>query len=314
MAGENQENQNNTFKKPSIHTLEGDLMNAVKDENYSSNIVKIAANARTQASTEEETAFKGSDKSFLKKIFLIIGGVIVVSIAVLFFVLYGGKTTPKATNTDTDPVPATTSSSTPQTIQRKTLIEAEAVLQTDLNNFDKIESVEKIKNIQNQLRDRNINEKATVEIDTKLSTVDFFLKNRFSGEERLLESLGSAYTFGLYNNSNDVFETFILVKVSSFDTAFTSMINWEPYMRYDLQDMFNDYTASSTENISYSSPSGSVFKDRLLKNTDTRVDADQDGSIHLVYGFINKEYLLITSGTESFLSVRDRLLNKNTLR
>ncbi len=309
----NNSNQQNNIPRPSIHTLEGDLMSAVNDKNYSSNIVKIATNARVSAEDGQgESNFKGGDKNLLKKLLFIAGGVGVFIVVVVIFILYGGMIGGTKEEGITGTEAGGTSTSTPQTIQRKTLIEAEAILQIDLSNSDKTESVEKIKNIQNQLRDRNINEKTTVEIDTKLGIADFFLKNRFSGNDALLTSLTNSYTFGLFNNSNDIFETFILIKVDSFDSTFASMLTWEPYIRYDLQDMFKDYTASSTSSNVFSE--NASFKDKVLRNTDTRIDSDQDGTVHFVYGFINKEYLLITGGEESFVSIRDRLLNNSTLR
>lgn len=300
---------NNPQIKPSIHTLEGDLMNAVKDQNYSSNIVKIAANARTIA-TQEETSSNTTERAFSsKKIFFILGGLffIIILLLVVFSFLKAPTQTP-VENSNQSPASST------QVITRKSLLQAEAVLQLDLSNATKEEGIEKIKNIQNQLRDRNINEKTVVEIDTKLDIQNLFLKNRFSGDESLLNSFGGDYTFGIYNNTADMFETFLLIKINSFDTAFSSMLVWEPNIRYDLQDIFTDYTASSTESSVYNLSQNSKFSDKLIQNIDTRVDTDESNSIRFVYGFINKEYLVITTGVESFANIKDRLLNKNTLR
>lgn len=294
--------------RPSIHTLEGDLMSAVKDQNYSSNIVKIAANARTSdTKMDSETPVK---KPSSKKVLFISGGLILL----VMILLIAGLSFKATTNPNLSEASNQNSTTSPQILARKNLIQTEAVLQLDLSNTTKEEGVEKIKNIQNQLRDRNINEKTVVEIDTKLDIQNLFLKNRFSGDESLLNSLGGDYTFGIYNNSEDMFETFLLMRIDSFDTAFSSMLLWEQNIRYDLQDMFTDYTASSTETSIYNFPQNSKFVDRLIQNVDTRVDVDASSTVRFVYGFINKEYLLITSGVESFTGVRDRLLNKNILR
>ncbi len=301
-----------TPKQSSIHTLEGDIFRAVNDKNYSNNIVKIA----TQASHKQTTAPTDRESNSKKIIFLfVLCTVLIVGVGAWY--IFSKTDTPTINqNPDTQ---ATT------TLQHRSILEAEALLQINLKELSKAAGVEKIRKIQSDLREKKITRNTMVELELGLTTADFFEKNRYSGDESLIRALTTDYSFGVYNNKNNVFETFVLFKVDSFDTAFSSMLNWEPYLPLDFNDMFFDgtQTASSTESMATSTATSSPvvlkkytpgFKDVVIKNTDTRVYTDEDGIIQFVYGFINKDYLIISGGIESFVEIKERLLNKNILR
>ncbi len=57
-----------------------------------------------------------------------------------------------------------------------------------------------------------------------------------------------------------------------------------------------------------------VFVDRILKNYDIREYVDNESNVNIVYGFINNKFLLITSGDQSFLDIKNRLLKENISR
>lgn len=316
----------NISPRSSIHTLEGDIFNAMKDDGYGNNIVKIVTDQSKKkavpVSGEEET------KGFLTKI-AIAGGIFVVIVGITLGYLYF------AGDTDTgvqalDPNTTTTSSTattTVSTTKTTSVLEAEAIIEVNLKELDKFGSVQKIRQIQQELRDKMIAAGTAVELALNLSTPEFFAKNQYSGGEGLIRSLTNNYSFGLYNNKNNRFESFIIFKLSSPDLAFSNMLAWERYMPTDLDDIFKDTSIvksnTSEEVIATTTPTSTTttptlvvpgFTDKVLRNTDSRVYTDELGKVKVVYGFINKEYLIITAGTESFLDVKTRLLNNITLR
>jgi hypothetical protein len=312
-------------KRPSIHTLEGDIFSAVKDENYSSNIVKIATRVKPSDNSGSGYLNSTGTNSSTKKI--IIGAIIlmVLIIAIGAYIVLKNSNqgnvadlnNPTATTTENNP------SLQPDTIQRASVLDTEAVIKIDLKNLNKNQGVEKVRQIQQELRNKNISPNTSVEIDLGLTMPDFFAKNQYSGDEALIRGLGNNYSFGLFNNKDNVFETFIVLKINSFDLTFSAMLSWEPYMYIDLVDMFKDTTEKKIVASTTATSSTPVvtpiamkagFKDKVIRNTDTRIYTDEQGEVRLVYGFINKDYLVITGGVESFIDIKTRLLNKNTLR
>ncbi len=61
-------------------------------------------------------------------------------------------------------------------------------------------------------------------------------------------------------------------------------------------------------------PKENIFIDKIVKNTDTREYTDSISKSKILYGFINNKYLLITSGPNSFMDIKDSLINQNILR
>jgi hypothetical protein len=87
-------------------------------------------------------------------------------------------------------------------------------------------------------------------------------------------------------------------------------------MFVDLQNIFT-YTAetetsTSSQTLTKEVTASKVFTDEVVKNIDTRWYVNNNTKI--LYGFINKEYLLITSGEESFIDIVNKLTKNNILR
>lgn len=318
----------NTSPRSSIHTLEGDIFTAMKDDNYANNIVKIvtdpAKNTQSSQSADAET------RSFIKKI---------ATASIIFIVLVGGvfayffiakdeeggdiyAVDPNATST------TGLSSTTPAIIKTTSVLEAEAIIQLNLKELNKNSGIEKIQQIQQELRDKQIAKGTTVELSLGLTMPELFAKNQYSGEEGLIRSLTNNYSFGLYNNKDNVFESFLIFKMSSPDLAFSNMLAWERYLPSDLEALFADTSVvtvdpntepqASTTATTTPLPARTLttpgFSDKVLRNTDARIYTNAAGEVRFVYGFINKQYLIISGGVESFIDVKTRLLNNYTLR
>lgn len=310
-------------RRASIHTLEGDVFKAMKDDNYANNIVKIVTDPKTTLNKSQNA--EAETKSFIKKIIIASCIFLLIFLGVLaYFFLTGNKeevidpNNPNATSTTNG-----VGSSTTPTIKTTGVLEAEAIIQLDIKSLDKNSGIEKIQQIQQDLRNKQIAAGTTVELTLNLTVPDLFAKNQYSGDEGLVRALTNDYSFGLYNNKDNRFESFLVFKLASADLAFSNMLAWERYLPIDLRALFTDTsvatvieqpattTATSTPTVASSTPK---FSDRVLKNTDARVYTDQFGKVQFVYGFINKEFLIISGGTESFIDVKTRLLNNNTLR
>lgn len=313
-----------------IHTLEGDIFSAVKDENYSNNIVKIATEARTPS---KDSSSDNTLSGFPYKKIIIFVSVIIVMLAAGAVAYYMFRST---TPPPTDSTATTTPNNNPSQIENISLLGAEAVVKINIKDLNKFQAVGLIQQAQRELRNKKIAPNTAIELDLDINSTEFFQKNQYSGGEGLLRSLSPEYSFGLFNNKENIFESFLIFKINNYDVTFASMLQWEGYLPVDFKDMFTDVTvkerlvaatllASSTATTSTSTiiktpnpPAPTLvqagFKDAVLKNTDARIYYNTRGEVEFVYGFINKDYLIITGGTESFIDIKTRLLNRNILR
>ena len=111
----------------------------------------------------------------------------------------------------------------------------------------------------------------------------------------LTDSLLVGVTVGTENH------TFLLIKSNSYPNSFSGMLTWERGMFDDMKDFFS-IPANSVTNIS-------LFKDKVVKNQDTRVLVDDTGKTVLLYTFLgsNQDLLLITNNEAVVGIVADRL-------
>lgn len=107
----------------------------------------------------------------------------------------------------------------------------------------------------------------------------------------LARSFDKEFMLGIY--SFDTNEPFIILKTSDYPSSFAGMLKWEKEMVRDIGDVF-----SINENLR-----DVAFIDEELKNKDLRILKDTDNKTVLVYSFIDKNTLIITSNENIFTAV-----------
>jgi hypothetical protein len=111
--------------------------------------------------------------------------------------------------------------------------------------------------------------------------------------ERLLWNAPGAFTRGLdphmmFGFVNDGMRApFVIVQSTNFDVAFAGMLSWERNMSEDLAPLFGEPLV----NVG--------FTDALTSNRSIRILKDANGSERIVYGFVNKNLIIITTSTEA---------------
>lgn len=117
---------------------------------------------------------------------------------------------------------------------------------------------------------------------------------------------------------------FFILKVSSFERTFAGMLAWEQTMRGSLQQLFPPYpneaipepvvdttattTASTTPIVApVTTPSPTAFVDALVRSHDVRVLRDSAGRSLMLYGYKDKETLIIARDEAAFLELVNRL-------
>jgi hypothetical protein len=131
----------------------------------------------------------------------------------------------------------------------------------------------------------------------------------------LLRNVEPTYLLGVHvYNSN---QPFMILKIDSYEAGYAGMLAWEPDMLRDLSPLFA-YTPRPRipeENAGTStvSTSGQLiqsgFVDRIVENHDARVLQNQSGDIYLLWTFLDRNTLVITTNEGTLREVISRLQN-----
>ncbi len=124
----------------------------------------------------------------------------------------------------------------------------------------------------------------------------------------LLRNIEPESTMGIVKTAGRTHPFFIL-RVASYDRTFAGMLAWEPTLEHDLLLFYPPY---NTPEMGTSTPSISEsfrlsFVDEVIENRDVRVLRDQDNHIIMLYGYRDKETLIIARDFEAFSEIVGRL-------
>ncbi len=96
-------------------------------------------------------------------------------------------------------------------------------------------------------------------------------------------------------------ELFIIFQTNSFESAFAGMLAWEPRMRSDFAPLFGKTSDMITDSIE------SRFADATTAGDSIRILRGTDGQEVLLYAFVNRTTLIITSSTEALAMILPKL-------
>lgn len=118
-----------------------------------------------------------------------------------------------------------------------------------------------------------------------LTTINWPANSAFS---RNIEKIN----FGRYRGV-----TFIVIRATDFDSAFGGLLSAEAALPEDLNILTKDNTEALSDN----------FTDELIQNHDIRVLKKESGGDALVYGFVNRNIIIITSDRNTFSEVANHV-------
>ncbi|HVV38805.1 MAG TPA: hypothetical protein VHD31_00570 [Candidatus Paceibacterota bacterium] len=126
-------------------------------------------------------------------------------------------------------------------------------------------------------------------------------------------------------------QPFLILKADSYEQAYAAILNWEPYMQKDLAPLFartprlqimatqpnattTQSTATSTATTTTTPPvpnytASTTFIDRIVENHDARVIQDSAGNILLLWSFLDRKTLVITTNEVTLREIISRLKN-----
>jgi hypothetical protein len=133
----------------------------------------------------------------------------------------------------------------------------------------------------------------------------------------LVRAIEPDYLLGVHVYDGN--QALLIFKVDSYEQAYAGMLAWEPAMHSDLLPLFQ-YTPPQhipEENAASSSPTAgppqltgqSGFVDRVVENHDARVIQNQYGDISLLWTFLDKSTLVITTTDATLREIISRIQN-----
>lgn len=146
----------------------------------------------------------------------------------------------------------------------------------------------------------------------------------------LLRNIDEASTVGVIHEGGEN-RAFFVLRVSSYERTFAGMLTWEPLMERELGLLYPLYpeevveqesavnlststtpVASSTPPKAPAPPAVSLvrFADAIVANRDVRILRDSRGRSLVLYGYADKETLIIARNEAAFASLITRLAAK----
>ncbi|TSD03190.1 MAG: hypothetical protein Athens071416_251 [Parcubacteria group bacterium Athens0714_16] len=297
-----------------IRTYEGDISDVVKFKKASVAGIAVAEQKRRDGEGEYfiDNKKESFSQKFLDKKTLITGGSIllfVIAIIIIILSLTGTENTAdvKILPTQIEIIFSNETKNIDVTgVDKKTFVSK--VLEERKTNKSQLGSITKI-----------LATTEDVEIIKILTPSEFLNLLEIKLPVSLSKYLSDEFMFGIHSVRN--IEPFIILKTSSFENAFTGMLEWEKTMENDLGPIFIDGPSkttnkNSTEIIADSGTTTSesfvnikkTFEDIVIRNKDTRVLNDAKGNSKLMYLFPDRETILITTNQYTVAEILDRLI------
>jgi hypothetical protein len=155
-----------------------------------------------------------------------------------------------------------------------------------------------------------------------------------SAPDLLLRNIEENSTVGIINEGGDT-RTFFILRVSSYERTFAAMLTWEPLMMREIGTLYPMYpedtlepsvdlslvaTTTATSTLATASTSVPVipstpppvtvsgrFVDAIVANRDVRILRDSRGRSIMLYGYADRETLIIARNEAAFAALLVRL-------
>lgn len=293
MDPENNQNQTpqseESSTKPIVRTYQSDLAAALKEKKGS--IVSIAA-AEEKRRQEHDTVFEPGTDAARKKKWLLVAAVSlgVVGVGVFGFLFFGKQET-----APTGAAPFVAPNVIFVNSQREMSINGE----TRDTLVPKIAKEIQGANIRLDFIENIFFIKTTGGAKTLVPVRDFLSLSLEHVQPSLLRSFEGDYMLGIHAFNGNI--PFLIIRLNSFENAFSGMLKWETFMADDLLPLFGKGEVLKTLT------QAEHFEDYLFINQDTRVLRNKMGDIVLLYAFPDRNTLVITTSQDTFKELIDRL-------
>ncbi len=301
---ENKKELNNSGGIKTVRTYMSDMADTVR--NNEGSVIKVAL--AEQNRNERENIYRQAEGSNSKKIFWVIGGLILIGSA-----LYGSYYLINQKVKD----------SVPQLlIKNETIISYDETSNINLANADSIILTDKINTIKKEPSASDKNgvikflslTKDVNGVSGKILTKDIFTLMKSTAPSSLVRSLSDSYMLGTYiKNPKANMDTtegkpslFMIFQTKDYSFTYAGMLEWEKTIASDMFSLFEFNTKENKIQLS-----AKPFKDIIINNKDARVLISEENNAILYYLFTNKNNLIVTDSPEAIKEILARLAIKN---
>jgi hypothetical protein len=335
-----EERKKQIYTQKSLRTLEGDIREAIEDRNASTASMVMAEQAKTVTPASQPQ--KRRPSNFNKKIFIILVSILLVVVGIGgAYYLY--LQSPLAPSAPAVPKPAPIRGIVSPDIQKIIDVTGlgQGAARTAIEN-----ALLNMGNGSGSILQIIPVEKGGTGTENIVSAGGFISLLGLPAPDVLSRSLNDQWMLGTYNDAETV-APFIILTDNFFQNAYAGMIAWENTMPDDLVNVFGyaDTTAlpisfastsptstsaltnfasstatSSIPYFAYTPPMSSYFniqgdfKDGVIDNKDVRAFIEPDGTILVMYSFVDNNTIVITTDENALVEIINRLEKQTFIR
>lgn len=119
----------------------------------------------------------------------------------------------------------------------------------------------------------------------------------------LMRALDSTFFFGMHTVDENA--PVLVIPVTSYERAFSGMLQWEKTINADLAPVFSAVPRQTIGEDGL--PKERTFEDAVMRNFDVRQLKDDTGTVQLYYSFPSRNILIIAESPFSFTELLSRL-------
>ncbi len=158
---------------------------------------------------------------------------------------------------------------------------------------------------------------ASGENTVRVTGSNFINKLGLNMPDTLKRSLTDRWMMGVYV-TDESRDPFIILTTDFFQNTYAGMLKWEAVMPDELAVVF-DYKeraelANGTSSISSFFNIKGKFEDRVILNRDVREFRDEAGNLFLLYSFLNKDTLVISTSEAIIRTLIDKIEKQTYIR
>ncbi len=275
-----------------LRTYKYDISEALKQQKQSFTGMVIAEKKRQEKSGEEST--EQTRKIFTPKTISIGLGILLVALAIGISasMLLRAKTSEQAT------LP-------PLILQSPISLENHKTIPVERFNENEIRGkIETLKQEENIPIDSILGITFTKTIETLdgeqtalLGISELFSILGHGTPQQLIRTFDEPFLFGFHAFRKT--EPFLILTNRFYDGAFLGMLKWEPFILSDLSPMF------LLERTDFSRTQ--LFEDVVIRNNDVRILKNVDNKAMLLYSFVDRNTIVITTNIDAFEEIVTRL-------
>lgn len=135
-----------------------------------------------------------------------------------------------------------------------------------------------------------------------LDAIDFLERIEAAVPDTFIQTLGTDYMIGIHVIDESV--PFMILTTRSYGHAFSGMLSWERNIEENLMPFFSPGVDFVKPAVAEGENS---FSDTVIQNLDVRILRDSNNEIRIMYAFIDRSTIVITTNIRTLIELASRL-------